>query len=147
MRAMEASAVNAFALEREMAALNSLLSLGSSAELEKQISSASALVKSTSAQAADWVLPDRRLLAPPFVPELLRIPVRNPNLTQYFHQVDDIKKVNGLSSLMSYEALNFADGKVDATVGGEVDSPRPVERKPKRSYIAPQPGLFDETEE
>jgi hypothetical protein len=41
----------------------------------------------------------------------LRVPTRNPNLGQYFHQVDDIKKVKGLSPLMAYEALNFADGK------------------------------------
>ena len=40
-----------------------------------------------------------------------RIPTRNPNLAQYIHQIDDIKKVKGLSPLMAYEALNFADGK------------------------------------
>jgi len=42
--------------------------------------------------------------------------------------------------------LHFADGKVDANVGGEVGAP-PVERKPRKTYIAPQPGLFDAPEE
>ena len=42
--------------------------------------------------------------------------------------------------------LRFADGSVDATVG-EGSAKRPVERKPRRPYIAPQPGLFDEGEE
>ena len=42
--------------------------------------------------------------------------------------------------------LRFADGSVDATVDGESPS-RSVERKRSRSYIAPQPSLFDEAEE
>jgi exodeoxyribonuclease VII large subunit len=42
--------------------------------------------------------------------------------------------------------LRFGDGEVDATVGSAPDSQR-VERAPRRSYIAPQPGLFDEAEE
>ena len=41
--------------------------------------------------------------------------------------------------------LRFGDGSVDAAV--EEGSAKPVERKPKRSYIAPQPGLFDAPEE
>jgi exodeoxyribonuclease VII large subunit len=42
--------------------------------------------------------------------------------------------------------LHFADGAVEATV--EPGAPaRPVERKARRSYIAPQPGLFDAGEE
>ncbi len=43
--------------------------------------------------------------------------------------------------------LRFADGNVGATVDGEGKTGPPVERKPKRSYIAPQPGLFDTPEE
>ena len=43
--------------------------------------------------------------------------------------------------------LRFSDGTVDATVDdGETRTPA-VERRPRRSYIAPQPGLFDEPEE
>jgi exodeoxyribonuclease VII large subunit len=42
--------------------------------------------------------------------------------------------------------LHFSDGAVDATVDGE-GAPRRVERAARRSYIAPQPGLFDEAEE
>lgn len=42
--------------------------------------------------------------------------------------------------------LHFGDGVVDATVDGAA-SPGRVERAPRRSYIAPQPGLFDEPEE
>ena len=42
--------------------------------------------------------------------------------------------------------LHFSDGAVDATVDGE-GAPRRVERSARRSYIAPQPGLFDEAEE
>jgi exodeoxyribonuclease VII large subunit len=42
--------------------------------------------------------------------------------------------------------LHFGDGAVDATVDGAGASAR-VERAPRRSYIAPQPGLFDEPEE
>jgi exodeoxyribonuclease VII large subunit len=42
--------------------------------------------------------------------------------------------------------LRFADGSVDATVEGAAPA-RPVERKPRRSYISPQPGLFDPPEE
>ncbi len=42
--------------------------------------------------------------------------------------------------------LRFGDGSVDASVDGG-SAPRPVERKPRRSYIAPQPGLFDGQEE
>jgi exodeoxyribonuclease VII large subunit len=41
--------------------------------------------------------------------------------------------------------LHFGDGAVDATAD---DAGKPaVERKPKRSYVAPQPGLFDTGEE
>jgi exodeoxyribonuclease VII large subunit len=42
--------------------------------------------------------------------------------------------------------LHFGDGAVDATVDGAGAPPR-LERAPRRSYIAPQPGLFDEPEE
>jgi exodeoxyribonuclease VII large subunit len=42
--------------------------------------------------------------------------------------------------------LRFADGSVDASVDGAAPT-RPVERKPRRSYISPQPGLFDPPEE
>jgi exodeoxyribonuclease VII large subunit len=42
--------------------------------------------------------------------------------------------------------LRFGDGSVDAVVHGESDK-TPVERKPRRSYVAPQPGLFDPPEE
>ena len=45
-----------------------------------------------------------------------------------------------------YLTLHFGDGEVDATVGAS-NQERPVERRPKRSYIAPQPGLFDRPEE
>ena len=37
--------------------------------------------------------------------------------------------------------LQFSDGPVDATVDGV--AARPVERKARKSYVAPQPGLFD----
>ena len=41
--------------------------------------------------------------------------------------------------------IHFDDGNVDATVSElPAAPPPPVERKPKRSYVAPQPGLFDE---
>ncbi|HEY6662346.1 MAG TPA: exodeoxyribonuclease VII large subunit, partial [Sphingomicrobium sp.] len=42
-------------------------------------------------------------------------------------------------------SLRFGDGSVDAVVGGQASPP--VERKPRRSYIPPQPGLFDQAEE
>jgi exodeoxyribonuclease VII large subunit len=42
--------------------------------------------------------------------------------------------------------LHFSDGMVGATVDGE-GAPRRLERAPRRPYIAPQPGLFDEAEE
>ena len=42
--------------------------------------------------------------------------------------------------------LRFGDGEVDAVVDGASPAP-PVERKPRRSYVAPQPGLFDPPEE
>ncbi len=43
--------------------------------------------------------------------------------------------------------LRFGDGSVEATVNGDEAPRAPLERKPRRSYIAPQPGLFDEPEE
>jgi len=43
--------------------------------------------------------------------------------------------------------LRFADGSVDASVDGEGNTRAPLERKARRSYIAPQPGLFDQPEE
>jgi exodeoxyribonuclease VII large subunit len=42
--------------------------------------------------------------------------------------------------------LHFADGKVDAAVDA-APAHAPVERKPRKTYIAPQPGLFDAPEE
>jgi exodeoxyribonuclease VII large subunit len=42
--------------------------------------------------------------------------------------------------------LRFGDGSVDAAVDGE-SAPRPVERKRPRTYMSPQPGLFDAPEE
>ena len=43
--------------------------------------------------------------------------------------------------------LRFGDGSVDAAVDGDVPPSRPVERKQRRPYIPPQPGLFDPAEE
>ncbi|MFL6721216.1 MAG: exodeoxyribonuclease VII large subunit [Sphingomonas sp.] len=43
--------------------------------------------------------------------------------------------------------LRFSDGEVDATVVGSAGKAAPVERKPRRSYVPPQPGLFDGPEE
>jgi exodeoxyribonuclease VII large subunit len=43
--------------------------------------------------------------------------------------------------------LHFGDGAVDATVDGTARAAAPVERKPRRPYIAPQPGLFDPAED
>ena len=43
--------------------------------------------------------------------------------------------------------LHFGDGRVDASVDGEASRTPAVECRPRRSYIAPQPGLFDEPEE
>ena len=45
--------------------------------------------------------------------------------------------------------LHFADGRVDAVAGGEAaaSARKPVERGRSRSYLRPQPGLFDEPEE
>jgi exodeoxyribonuclease VII large subunit len=42
--------------------------------------------------------------------------------------------------------LRFGDGSVDAAVDG-LAAPKAVERKPRASYIAPQPGLFDSAED
>ncbi len=42
--------------------------------------------------------------------------------------------------------LHFGDGAVDASVGDD-SAPSRVERKPRSSYIPPQPGLFDPAEE
>jgi exodeoxyribonuclease VII large subunit len=41
--------------------------------------------------------------------------------------------------------LRFGDGSVDAAVNGAPSAT--VERKPRRTYIAPQPGLFDPAED
>lgn len=44
--------------------------------------------------------------------------------------------------------LHFGDGQVDTSVGrGLPSSTMPVERAPRRSYLPPQAGLFDEPEE
>jgi exodeoxyribonuclease VII large subunit len=42
--------------------------------------------------------------------------------------------------------LRFADGTVDATVDGS-GARQPIEKKARKPYIAPQPGLFDAPEE
>ena len=42
--------------------------------------------------------------------------------------------------------LRFGDGEIDASVSPEGQPPA-VERTPRRSYVAPQPGLFDAPEE
>jgi len=42
--------------------------------------------------------------------------------------------------------LRFGDGAVDASIDG-IPRSAPVERKARRSYIPPQPGLFDQAEE
>jgi exodeoxyribonuclease VII large subunit len=43
--------------------------------------------------------------------------------------------------------LHFGDGVVDATTGRDTSSPPRVERSRRRTYVAPQRGLFDEPEE
>ena len=43
--------------------------------------------------------------------------------------------------------LRFGDGEVEAVVDGAARSAPPVERKPRRHYVAGQPGLFDPPEE
>jgi hypothetical protein len=105
---MEASQVLSFATDRELLVIDSLRSLDPGNSLEKSLPSATYLVKSASTHTAEWVARGTFALSQP---DLLRIPTRNPNLNQYIHQIDDIKKVKGLSPLMAYEALNFADGK------------------------------------
>jgi len=42
--------------------------------------------------------------------------------------------------------IHFGDGVVDALTG-KPDTPARVERAPRRSYVAPQPGLFDDGED
>jgi exodeoxyribonuclease VII large subunit len=42
--------------------------------------------------------------------------------------------------------LRFGDGSVDASVDDGAGA-RPVERRPRQSYIGRQPGLFDGPEE
>jgi exodeoxyribonuclease VII large subunit len=54
-------------------------------------------------------------------------------------RVDDARATKAVT-------LHFGDGATDAEVGTAA-SPRPVERKPRRPYIPPQPGLFDAGEE
>jgi|tagenome__1003787_1003787.scaffolds.fasta_scaffold20982639_5 exodeoxyribonuclease VII large subunit len=44
-------------------------------------------------------------------------------------------------------SLRFGDGNVDATVDGTAARPSRVERPAKRSYLPPQPGLFDRGKE
>ena len=43
--------------------------------------------------------------------------------------------------------IHFGDGIVDASTGKPEATPARVERAPRRSYVAPQPGLFDEAED
>jgi exodeoxyribonuclease VII large subunit len=43
--------------------------------------------------------------------------------------------------------LRFGDGEIDASLGPAGPPPLAVERRPRRSYVAPQPGLFDAPEE
>jgi exodeoxyribonuclease VII large subunit len=43
--------------------------------------------------------------------------------------------------------LRFGDGAVDATVDDPASRLRRVERPRRTSYVAPQPGLFDRSEE
>jgi exodeoxyribonuclease VII large subunit len=43
--------------------------------------------------------------------------------------------------------LRFSDGEVDAAVTRHSNKSEPVERKARRPYVAPQPGLFDGPEE
>jgi len=43
--------------------------------------------------------------------------------------------------------LHFADGNVEASVDGDARPKPAVERKARRPYVAPQPGLFDQGEE
>jgi exodeoxyribonuclease VII large subunit len=43
--------------------------------------------------------------------------------------------------------LHFGDGEVNAAVDGGSATKPAVERQPRKSYIAPQPGLFDRQEE
>jgi exodeoxyribonuclease VII large subunit len=42
--------------------------------------------------------------------------------------------------------LHFGDGAVDASVDAAAGRPA-VERNPRRSYMPPQPGLFDRAED
>jgi exodeoxyribonuclease VII large subunit len=42
--------------------------------------------------------------------------------------------------------IHFGDGVVEASTG-KPDTPARVERAPRRSYVAPQPGLFDDGED
>jgi exodeoxyribonuclease VII large subunit len=44
-------------------------------------------------------------------------------------------------------SLRFADGTIDSTVDGAPPRQPRVERSAKRSYLPPQPGLFDRGEE
>jgi exodeoxyribonuclease VII large subunit len=72
-------------------------------------------------------------------------------LSRGFARVTD-RSGKTLTSAASAQAarelrLHFGDGAVDASTDAGPKPRSPVERKPARSYIQPQPGLFDRDEE
>ena len=65
---------------------------------------------------------------------------------------DDVKEISSTVTAFARNpfggwTIRLADGEVDAAVGSAAGGPAPVERKPRRPYVAPQPGLFDAPEE
>jgi Zn-dependent M28 family amino/carboxypeptidase len=91
--------------------LQSLATDGSNSNLDVAIKTALSGIARATATLERKAPPDVIVLQHELQNAMGRIPTRNPNLAQYIHQIDDIKKVKGLSPLMAYEALNFADGK------------------------------------
>ena len=110
-KAIETATIILFSLERETSALESLRSIASGKDYDALITSAQQVVRTSVMQTANWIVPDLGMPVGPFAADLRRVPLKNPKLAEYIHQIDDIKRVKGLSPLMAYEALNFADGK------------------------------------
>ena len=80
---------------------------------------------------AELVHPDR-----PLGRGFVRVTDRNGKTLTHAQDARDARELR----------LRFGDGEVDATVGGAPPAAR-VERPARRSYIAPQPGLFDAPED
>jgi hypothetical protein len=98
--------------QRELAAVDSISSIGTSIDAKASLSVSSDRIRRFGQSFERKSPPDVIIMDPP-VARVMRssIPTRTASIADYRKKEHDLKRPKGLHALMAFEALNFIDGK------------------------------------